>query len=62
MGLYKKLSSYRPVFVNVEEIVVHPKRDIALIKLEKSVKFNGGEFDFYFQKGFKYLPRPYFQN
>lgn len=38
------------MFVNVEEIVVHPKRDIALVKLEKSVKFNGEEFNLYFQK------------
>lgn len=35
------MSSYQPVFAAVEEIIMHPKRDIALIKLEKAVNFTG---------------------
>lgn len=41
MGLYNKLSSYKPVFADVEEIILHPKRDIALVKMTKPVNFTG---------------------
>lgn len=41
VGLHQRMSSYKPVFADVAEIVLHPKRDIALIKLESPIEFTG---------------------
>lgn len=46
VGMHKKITSYHPEFVDVEEVVVHPKRDIALVKLSRSVNFTGKNIAF----------------